>query len=73
MIAGSSLARRTWRETPPTCGSATPSTLSYAAANFLALPYLGIGILAVNAVMIFGDKRQCLHDRIAGTQVISLD
>ncbi len=48
-------------------------SLSYAASTFLALPYLGFGILAVNAVMIFGDKRQCLNDRIAGTQVISLD
>lgn len=36
----------------------------------MAIPLIGYVVLLVDALMIFGEKRQCLHDRIADTIVI---
>jgi uncharacterized RDD family membrane protein YckC len=36
------------------------------------IPYVGNLIGLVDAVMIFGQDRRCLHDRIAGTKVVTL-
>lgn len=35
-----------------------------------AIPYVGSCVGLVDALMIFGDERRCLHDLIAGTKVI---
>jgi uncharacterized RDD family membrane protein YckC len=34
------------------------------------IPYVGSIMGLVDAVMIFGDERRCLHDHIAGTKVV---
>jgi uncharacterized RDD family membrane protein YckC len=34
------------------------------------IPYVGSCIRLVDTLMIFGDERRCIHDRIAGTKVI---
>lgn len=36
----------------------------------MAVPLLGAIFALVNALFIFGDKRQCLHDLFAGTRVV---
>jgi uncharacterized RDD family membrane protein YckC len=35
-----------------------------------SIPYVGGFIHLVDALMIFGSERQCLHDQIAGTKVV---
>jgi len=34
------------------------------------IPYIGSVVALVDALMIFGDERRCLHDQIAGTKVV---
>lgn len=34
------------------------------------IPYIGAFIGLIDALMIFGDERRCLHDQIAGTKVV---
>jgi uncharacterized RDD family membrane protein YckC len=34
------------------------------------IPFIGKVIGLVDAVMIFGDQRRCLHDQLAGTKVV---
>jgi formylglycine-generating enzyme required for sulfatase activity/tetratricopeptide (TPR) repeat protein/uncharacterized RDD family membrane protein YckC len=36
-----------------------------------AIPYLGQALAVVDILFIFGDRRRCLHDRIAGTIVVA--
>jgi uncharacterized RDD family membrane protein YckC len=37
-----------------------------------AIPFLGNFVGLADALAIFGEERRCLHDRIAGTRVISV-
>jgi hypothetical protein len=37
-----------------------------------AIPFVGNFVGLVDALMIFGEDHRCLHDRIAGTRVISV-
>jgi len=37
-----------------------------------AIPYAGQAFALVNLLFIFGEKRRCLHDRIAGTIVVEV-
>jgi uncharacterized RDD family membrane protein YckC len=34
------------------------------------LPYVGGAVQVVDALMIYGEERRCLHDRLAGTRVV---
>jgi uncharacterized RDD family membrane protein YckC len=37
----------------------------------LVVPY-GIGVVLIDALMIFGDRRRCLHDLMADTRVVKM-
>jgi uncharacterized RDD family membrane protein YckC len=39
--------------------------------SYLGIPYLGLAIAVIDILFIFGGKRRCLHDRIAGTIVVA--
>jgi uncharacterized RDD family membrane protein YckC len=43
---------------------------SFAPGLIGGIPYLGLAFSLVDILFIFGDKRRCLHDRIAGTIVV---
>lgn len=45
---------------------------SWVMAGLGMIPFIGNFIGIIDAVMIFGDDRRCLHDKIASTKVIDL-
>jgi uncharacterized RDD family membrane protein YckC len=55
-------------------GLGTLLGLRYLTTQAMSLvPFVGGVYGLVDALMIFGDQRRCLHDRIAGTRVVMTD